>query len=69
MNPARSFGPAVVSGYWDHHWIYWVGPISGGLLAGLLFQFVLQPEHHEPSPENQVSVYTFVERRIDERIG
>ncbi|PRP79751.1 hypothetical protein PROFUN_12613 [Planoprotostelium fungivorum] len=54
MNPARSFGPALVSWYWEYHWVFWVGPIVGGLLAALLFQFVLQPEHHEPSPENQV---------------
>ena len=33
MNPARSFAPELVSGYWQGWWIYLVGPIAGGLLA------------------------------------
>ncbi|XP_062979220.1 aquaporin-6-like [Elgaria multicarinata webbii] len=44
MNPARSFGPAVVVGKFPHHWIFWVGPLSGAVIATLLYNFVLYPD-------------------------
>jgi MIP family channel proteins len=41
MNPARAFGPALASGMWANHLVYWVGPLVGGVLAGLVQNFVL----------------------------
>ena len=38
-NPARSLGPAVFSGYWDHWWIYWIGPVTGAFLASVAMSF------------------------------
>lgn len=44
MNPARSFGPALVAGIWQDHWVYWLGPILGAVLGAVLYQFIRQPE-------------------------
>jgi len=43
MNPARAFGPAVVSGEWVGHLAYWIGPIAGAILAALLWEHFLLP--------------------------
>jgi|SRR6185312_12304568 len=37
MNPARTFGPALASGHWNNHIVYWVGPLIGGAIAGLIY--------------------------------
>ncbi|MFC1913912.1 MIP family channel protein [Chloroflexota bacterium] len=40
MNPARSFGPAVIANFWSHHWIFWLGPLIGGGLAAVVYEYV-----------------------------
>ncbi|CAH1430574.1 unnamed protein product [Lactuca virosa] len=45
MNPAVCFGPAVVSGVWKNHWIYWVGPFLGATIAALIYDNIFIDEH------------------------
>ena len=37
-NPARSLGPAVISGDWIDWWVYWLGPLTGALLGVSLYR-------------------------------
>ncbi len=48
MDPARSFGPALVSGIFAGHLIYWVGPLLGGIAAGLVYDWTFL--RGEPAP-------------------
>ena len=44
MNPARSFGPALVGGLWQGHWLYWVAPVTGMLTAARTYDFLRPAE-------------------------
>jgi len=54
MNPSRSLGSAVASDRWDDHWVYWLGPIVGGVLASLVYKFILSPYKGVDSMEEAV---------------
>jgi glycerol uptake facilitator-like aquaporin len=45
MNPVRSFGPALWNWNWEHHWIYWVAPMSAGLLASVFYRIIFWRRH------------------------
>jgi MIP family channel proteins len=61
MNPARAFGPALVGNSWANHWVYWVGPLLGGVLAAFLqHRFLMEhapsaatAEHGGPAPAEE----------------
>ncbi|KAK3159641.1 hypothetical protein QOZ80_1BG0049240 [Eleusine coracana subsp. coracana] len=55
MNPARTFGPALAAGVWTHHWVYWVGPLTGGPLAVLVYEclFMADNTRHQLLPQNE----------------
>lgn len=42
MNPARVFGPAVAANFWSTHYVYWLGPLLGGGLAGLVYRIFIE---------------------------
>lgn len=48
MNPARSFGPAVASGVYEAQLLYWAAPITGALVASLLYEFLFMRRGREP---------------------
>lgn len=43
MNPARHSGPALVAGFFDNWWVYWIGPLLGGLVGGALWRAAFAP--------------------------
>lgn len=55
VNPARSTGPALFVGDWalSQLWLFWLAPLLGGLLAGLLYRAILQREVPEPDVSGQ----------------
>ncbi|XP_005986219.1 lens fiber major intrinsic protein-like [Latimeria chalumnae] len=66
MNPARSFGPSVVVGKFPHHWVFWVGPIIGGVVAGQLYDLVLFPRIKKSLERLSVLIGHFPDRDKDE---
>ncbi len=53
MNPARSFGPALVLEHWQWHWAYWVAPILGGCAGALLYHHLLLASPAEPPVQEE----------------
>lgn len=51
LNPARSFGPCVITGIFDkEHWIYWAGPAIGAILAVVFYKFIKMLEYEVANP-------------------
>jgi hypothetical protein len=49
MNPARAFGPQLVGDHWKHFWVWYVGPLTGAVIAASLYELLyLRPAEPEP---------------------
>ena len=50
MNPARSFGPALIGSQWSAWWVYWVGPLLGGAWAAFIYNTLFLPKPATTTP-------------------
>jgi MIP family channel proteins len=50
MNPARSFGPALVGGLWRAHWLYWLAPITAMMAAARVYDLLRQARAPQVQP-------------------
>ncbi|KAH7345212.1 aquaporin-like protein [Rhizoctonia solani] len=55
MNTARAFGPAVVTKFHKDHWVYWVGPFIGSLMATLFYSFLKHIKYWKLNPDQDVA--------------
>ena len=46
MNPVRSLAPALWNNQWSNHWIYWLGPVGGSIIAALLYKNIFQEKEY-----------------------
>jgi MIP family channel proteins len=56
MNPARSFGPAIVSGIYEGQAAYWLGPLIGGVAAAVLYDRLFLRHRGETEPADHGTV-------------
>ncbi|KZT50224.1 aquaporin-like protein [Calocera cornea HHB12733] len=57
LNTARSFGPSVISGFLNNHWIYWLGPTMGAGLAVLIYLAIKRSEYWTLAPDQDAQDY------------
>ncbi|KAM3845872.1 aquaporin-2 [Vipera latastei] len=63
MNPARSFAPAVILGEFDNHWVFWLGPMVGAVVASLLYNYALFP--HRKTLSERLAIFKGYEPEED----
>ncbi|CAN0393167.1 unnamed protein product, partial [Hapterophycus canaliculatus] len=54
INPARSMATAVTNGEWDNQWVFWAGPMLGGVLATVVWEAALRPTQVADAPYTRI---------------
>ena len=66
MNPARSFGPALVGGLWRAHWLYWLSPITAMIVAARTYDLLREAKPPRVAPRTAlVGVQGAIRDRAD----
>ncbi|KAG9243346.1 aquaporin-like protein [Calycina marina] len=69
LNPARSLGPSIVTWTWDpEHWIYWVGPMLGSLIAVFFYKFIKMLEYEMANPGQDGDAANDPTKNIEKKI-
>lgn len=73
LNPARSLGPAVLSHTYKSYWVYWVGPLTGAIFAGLMYGFFVLPSAQRQATRELIhannDIYRHRQRGTDKTIN
>jgi hypothetical protein len=65
MNPARSFGPALVAAKWSDFWVYIVGPVAGAIIAAALYWFAFLRDREVSAPRTETPIGGGPEEDLD----
>uniref|UniRef100_A0A1A9WLX8 Aquaporin n=1 Tax=Glossina brevipalpis TaxID=37001 RepID=A0A1A9WLX8_9MUSC len=69
LNPANVLASALVAGNWNFHWIYWIGPIFGGIMAAIIYVQILETSLQLTKPLDAADKYRLhvIEREMSKK--